>query len=208
MPRPKQRTEALRQVVLQHALTQLAEAGPTGLTARAVALRAGTSTAAVYELFGDKGGLIRALFFEGFRRLAARLDGLARSADPRADLLSLLSAFRMFARDNRWLAAVMFGQPFQDFSPGPDERKPVTTGYRAVMDRVRAAIDAGVIAGDAEDLALVLMSTAEGLVAAESSGRLGQSEKTRARRFTLAFDALLAGLAPAPAPTRRKRGST
>ena len=47
--------------------------------------RAGTSTAAVYELFGDKAGLVRELFFEGFRRLDAAFSGLSPSADPRAD---------------------------------------------------------------------------------------------------------------------------
>ena len=44
---------------------------------------AATSTPAVYELFGDKAGLVRELFFEGFRMLAAP-SRPARRADRRS----------------------------------------------------------------------------------------------------------------------------
>jgi hypothetical protein len=36
-----------------------------------------TSVPAVYELFGDKAGLVREIFFEGFRRLGAQCSGRA-----------------------------------------------------------------------------------------------------------------------------------
>jgi AcrR family transcriptional regulator len=56
VPRPKQRTPALREHVLEAALALLAAEGVQGFTARKVASTAGTSTPAVYELFGGKGG--------------------------------------------------------------------------------------------------------------------------------------------------------
>ena len=72
MPRAKQRTPELRDRVLDVAITTLGEEGIARFTTRRVAERAGTSVPAVYELFDDKAGLVRAMFFEGFRLLGAR----------------------------------------------------------------------------------------------------------------------------------------
>src|ERR1700722_6284803 len=69
MPRPKQRTPELRDRVLSAALELLSSVGVAGFTARSVARAAQTSTPAVYELFGDKRGLVRELYFAGFRTL-------------------------------------------------------------------------------------------------------------------------------------------
>ena len=73
MPRAKQRTPELRDRVLDVAITTLGEEGIARFTTRRVAERAGTSVPAVYELFDDKAGLVRAMFFEGFRLLGAEL---------------------------------------------------------------------------------------------------------------------------------------
>ena len=72
MPRAKQRTPELRDRVLAVAVETLVSEGIAGFTTRRVAERAETSLPAVYELFDDKAGLIRAVFFEGFRRLGKR----------------------------------------------------------------------------------------------------------------------------------------
>lgn len=60
VPRPKQRTPELRDEVLRVALTMLATDGVEGFTTRRVASGASTSVPAVYELFGDKAGLVAA----------------------------------------------------------------------------------------------------------------------------------------------------
>ena len=63
----------------------LADEGLGGFTARKVAQVAATSIPAVYELFGDKAGLIRGVFFEGFRQLRRQFDQLDDTDDPRAE---------------------------------------------------------------------------------------------------------------------------
>ena len=65
----------------------------SGFTARGVAREAQTSTPAVYELFGDKGGLIRELFFEGFRLLHSQLETFVETEDPRADVIQVVELF-------------------------------------------------------------------------------------------------------------------
>ena len=120
MPRPKQRTPELRDRVLQVAISTLNE-GLSGFTTRRVAEQAGTSVPAVYELFGDKSGLLRAVFFEGFRMLALRLLAVPETDDAVADVQHLIPVFRRFCLDYPALARVMFSRPFQDFDPGPEE---------------------------------------------------------------------------------------
>src|SRR6185437_14621992 len=85
MPRTKLRTPALRERVLAEAMDLLAEEGAGGLTARSLAARADTSAPALYELFGDKSGVVRELYFEGFRQLSAALGALPEGEDPVAD---------------------------------------------------------------------------------------------------------------------------
>ena len=82
MPRTKQRTPELRDPYLVAAVELLAAEGAAGLTARSLAARAATSAPALYELFGDKSGVVRELYFEGFRLARGAAGGLARNRQP------------------------------------------------------------------------------------------------------------------------------
>lgn len=196
MPRAKQRTPQLRDHVLHVAVSTLAAEGVTGFTTRKVAQQAETSTPAVYELFGDKAGLVREVFFEGFRLLRLHFDQLAESSDPRADLVGVVQAFRGFARGNPVLAEVMFSRPFVDFDPGPDELRAGSAVREFIVGRVRRCTDAGILGGDETDIAHVLVALAQGLAAQESAGWLGTSQASRDRRWDLATRAVLDGLSP------------
>ena len=194
MPRAKQRTPHLRQHVLQVAIALLESDGVAQFTARRIAQEADTSMPAVYELFGDKAGLVREVFFEGFRLLRTHFDTLDESGDTRADLLATLWALRTFIGDNPVLAVVMFGQPFADFDPGPAESKAGSSTREFIVGRIRRCIEQGVLVGDPTDIAHVLLALVQGLAAQEDAGWLGSSKASRERRWTLALEALLAGL--------------
>ena len=62
---------------------------------------------------------MREVFFEGFRKLRARLGAAEGTGEPRADLMQLIEAYRDFIRDNPMLAEVMFSRPFADLTPSP-----------------------------------------------------------------------------------------
>lgn len=197
MPRPKQRTPELRDHVLEVALALLAAEGVQGFTARKIALTAGTSTPAVYELFGDKGGLVREVFFHGFQLLGTRLGGLEETSDPRADLIATFEAFRQFVRANPVLAEVMFSRPIADFHPGPEETRAGAAVREFIIGRVCRCIDAGIVAGDPADIAHVLLAAAQGLAAQETAEWLGTSKASVDRRWKLGIRAMLDGLKPA-----------
>ena len=195
MPRAKQRTPELRDRVLQVAVAMLASEGVAGLTTRKVAEEAATSTPAVYELFGDKAGLVRELFFEGFRMLSRRFDALQGTADPRADVVRVTATLRKFVRENPVLAQVMFSRPFADFDPGPSGVEAGSAVRLFIVGRVRRCIDAGVLAGDATDIAHVVLALTQGLAATEMAGWLGTSRASIERRWDVGIRAVLDGLA-------------
>jgi len=205
VPRAKQRTPKLRDHVLRVAVGMLADEGVAGFTTRRVAREAHTSPPAVYELFGDKAGLVREMFFEGFRLLRRRFDQLADGNDPRAALVGVIRSIRMFVRENPVLSEVMFSRPFADFDPGPSEAKAGSAVRVFVVERVRRCIDAGLLAGDETDIAHVLVSMTQGLAATEVAGWLGTSRALVDRRWDLAVHAFLDGLRPARQRQREKR---
>lgn len=196
MPRVKQRAEVLRERGVDTALALLDEEGVAGLTTRNLARRAQTSVPAVYEVFGDKTGLIREVFFEGFRMLGDALAALPPADDPLVALERVAAGYRAFVVANPVLAQVMFARPFVDFDPTTAEDKAGVRVRKIFVARVQAAIDVGLIAGDATDIALVFFGLLDGLAAAENARRLGSSRQSADRRWDLGIRALLAGLRP------------
>jgi AcrR family transcriptional regulator len=196
LPRPKRRTEELHEHILQVAAELIETEGMQGFTTRRLAEQASTSTPAIYELFGDKGGLVRQIFFEGFRRLASELDGLRRTDDPREDVCRLLQAFRCFYRENPAIAAVMFSRPVPEFDPGPSEQQAGRAVREHFVGCVQRAIDSGILDGNATDIAHVLLALAQGMAAVEVAGWLGTSNASVQRRWRLAIDAVLDGFSP------------
>jgi AcrR family transcriptional regulator len=196
VPRAKLRTPALRDRVLRVAVATLLSDGVGGFTTRTIADGAATSVPAVYELFGSKAGLVREVFFEGFRLLRRRFDELDDSDDPRADLERAVDAFRSFVLEHPALAELMFSRPFADFDPGPDELRAGRSVRAFVVGRVRRCTRAGVLTGDATDIAHVVVALAQGLAAQESAGWLGTSRTSVERRWRLAYRATLDGLRP------------
>jgi AcrR family transcriptional regulator len=194
VPRPKQRTPELRERVLSVAVELLARGGASGFTTRSIAREAETSTPAIYELFGDKGGVVRAVFFEGFRLLREHLGALTDTDDPRADLVRLLDLYRGFMRENPVLCEVMFSRPFTDFQPGPSELEASSSVRTFIVAHVRRCIDAGLLSGDETDIAHVVVALGHGLAAAENARRLGGTRESVDRRWALAVEALLDGL--------------
>ena len=209
MPRAKLRTSDLRDDLLRQAVAVLEDEGAAALRARRVASAAGTSTAALYELFGDQTGLVRAIFYEGFRMLADRLEGLPSTDDARADLIGLLRASRTFALEHPMLFEVMYARPFGEFDPTPDDLRVAGALYELVVRQVRRWLAEAGTRTDPVDAAHALVALNRGLVATELAGLLGHARTSRERRWRLAVGALLDGLAvatAAPPPVTARRG--
>src|ERR1700759_112463 len=195
MPRPKQRTPELRHRVLQGAGSTLSEDGVSGFTARRVAEQADASVPAVYELFGDKSGLVRAVFFEGFRMLGRRLLAVPETDDAVADVQRLIPVFRRFCLDYPALARAMFSRPFQDFDPAPEELAASPSVREIFVSRIKRCTDAGLLTGEPVDIAHVLLALAQGLAVQEGGRWLGKSKASVNRRWEVGVTGILRGFA-------------
>ena len=193
MPRAKQRTPELRDRVVEVAVNALGEHGISGFTTRRVAELAGTSVPAVYELFEDKAGLVRQVFFEGFRLLGRDLATVPTTDDPLHDVAALAPAFRRFCVQRPALAQVMFTRPFASFDPGIQDIAAGAAVREVIVGRIKRCIDAGLLVGDSTDIAHVLLGVVQGLAVQEAGGWLGHSPAAIDRRWSLGVTALLRG---------------
>lgn len=94
----------LRKAVLSAAVEAIGESGPSALSLRDLARRAGVSHAAPAHHFTDKAGVLTAVAAEGFTLLADAL----RHAQQRGGLLETGVAYVRFALDNRAYFEVMY----------------------------------------------------------------------------------------------------
>ena len=91
----------LRRAILDEALHVIATEGPTALSLRDLARRAGVSHAAPAHHFKDKAGLLTAIAIDGYERLAVALEA-------GSTLLDLGAAYVRFALDHPAHYEVMF----------------------------------------------------------------------------------------------------
>ena len=108
MGRPRIHDENTAAALLAVAERLLQERGTAALSLREVADGAGTSTQAVYTLFGSKEGLLGALGAHAMELLRAGGDAIPTTDDPRADLVEGALMYRRFALDHPALFEVAF----------------------------------------------------------------------------------------------------
>lgn len=83
--------------------------GPEGIALRELARACGSSTMAIYTLYGGKPGLMQALYTVGFARLHTYALGVEQRDAPLRWMVRQMLAYRRFALDNTGLYRLMFG---------------------------------------------------------------------------------------------------
>jgi len=138
------------------------------LNLRRLAADVGTSTTAVYSLFGNKAGLLENLYLEAARRFGDRLARVSDSDDPVRDIVRLGLAYRDYARDEPHLYGILFGKVDQsDTEAGAEAARTIDP----LVDAVRRGQAAGrLLDVPAERIALSCWGIAHGLVSLELSG--------------------------------------
>ncbi|MGW1994016.1 TetR/AcrR family transcriptional regulator [Embleya sp. NPDC001921] len=194
MGRPRTRDyDELRRELLTAAGRLLAEEGPQAMSTRRVAHEVGTSTTAVYNLFGDKAGLLRAMFLDGFAALEARFAEVPVDGDPEADLLALGYAYRAAARANPHRYDLMFGRPVADFRPDEADLARIQGTFDTLVRAVERCVAAGRFAPtDPHDTATHLSALVHGLAGLELRGALGDRERA-GRQWRVALEAACRG---------------
>lgn len=163
MPRPRIHDDALRIRLVETAAHLLADEGPASLSTRRIAREAGTSTTAIYTLLGSKEQVVRAMYLEGFERLAARQNAVERTEDPVVDLMALGRAYFDNGIENPHLYEVMFNRALHQFTPEPDDVMFALSTLGDVVEIAERCIDAGRFVGHADDIAREVWAMAHGV---------------------------------------------
>lgn len=192
MPPPKVHDAALRATLLVHTSRLIAENGPEAVSLRAAAAAAGTSTSAVYALFGSRDVLLAAVAHEAVTRFAEHLAAVDETDDAVEDLLSLGMAYRASALDDPHFYRVMFDAgPSRLHRVGRDEPT-----FGVLQRAVQRCVDAGATAEkDAERMATTLWALVHGLVQLELAGLLDTDVQRRAHGYQHALQDIWIGMA-------------
>lgn len=166
MARPITHTEELRSRLLAEAVRLVASKGVAVLSLRDVAAAAGTSTTAIYSLFGGKRELLSAVVDDGFRSFA----GAQKRAAPQG-LLALGRAYRDWALAHPLVYSLMFAGSagsVVDCSPDQDAAE---AAMGPLLDAVLAALAARPAEGSPQTaVAAAIWGQVHGLVSLELAG--------------------------------------
>jgi AcrR family transcriptional regulator len=207
MGRPREHSQATAVALLEAAERTVQAAGLEGLSVRGLADEVGTTTRAVYTLFGSKDGLIVALGTRAFTMLGAAISELPTTADPAADLTEAgVAVFRRFAIGHPSLFRIGVQQ-----TVGPklasDFARAATLAFAGLEARVARVKAAGLLGSrSVPEAACQFHALCEGLAAVELRGVMAPGQEMRIWRDALT--ALVAGFAAAEEPKPSCRDDT
>lgn len=202
MPRPQLYDEALRAELIKHAAAAVADGGVHHLSLRAVATAAGTSTNAVYTMFGGKDGLVEAAVAAAADSFTAAQRAVGTSDDPLADLVGLGRAYRIWAIAHPELYAVMFGGrvSLPPLPPLPPPTDPVCADDQAITPLVAAVlrlVDTDRFAGaPADHIVQTIWASVHGLVSLEIAVWRDRSEADRRALYDAQLGAIVRAWQP------------
>jgi AcrR family transcriptional regulator len=175
MGRPRIHNEETRAALRAAAERIVAEDGAGAFSVRAVAKEAGTSTRAVYSLFGSKEGLLVDALAQGaFEFLADGIAELGETADPVADLVAVgVPVFRRLVLEHPALYRVAFQRVVPGFRAGPEVTAARQRAFDQLLARVRRLAAAGLLGQKpVQGAAVEFNAMLEGLANAELRGTI------------------------------------
>lgn len=126
----------MRALLLVKSRELLDESGPSGLSMREVARRAGCTHQAPYHWFADRESLLAVLATEGFvelQRRTASSNDLAPTQGARATLIACGAAYLTFALENPGVFRLMFRHDVTDHARFPDLQQAATASYAELV---------------------------------------------------------------------------
>jgi AcrR family transcriptional regulator len=211
MGRPRRHDDATAQALLRAAERIVEADGLEALTVRAVADAVGTTTRAVYTVFGSKEGLLVALGRRGFELLEAQIEALPVTDDPVSDLVQAgLVVFRRFALEHPALFAISIQRALPDPALAAGFRRAGSEALAGLELLIARVQEAGLLGGrTVREGATAFHALCEGLAAMEL--RVAQQGAGQEGIWRGALTALVRGFSlsagSAAAPPRAPRGT-
>lgn len=192
MGRPRVHDDETRAALRAATERVVSESGVGAFSVRAVAREVGTTTRAVYSLFGSKEGLlVDAMAQTAYAFLADGMDALGETDDPVEDLVAIgVPVFRTLVLEHPAPYRIAFQRITPGFRAGPEVVEARERAYAGLRRRVERLADAGLL-GDkpVSEAAVEFNAMLEGLANAELRGTvfrtLAAGEEERAWREAL-----------------------
>jgi AcrR family transcriptional regulator len=213
MGRPKEHDESTRVALLEATERLVARDGAGALSVRAVAREAGTTTRAVYSLFGSKDGLlVEALASRAFEYLHVEIGRLPTTKDPASDLVAIgVRVFRRLVLDHPGLYRIAFQRVVPGLGAAPELTEARQRAWEQLLGRIARLQSAGGLGETSlEAAAIALIAMFEGLGNAELRGNVlrtlpaGREEEV----WRGSLETLIAGFARTGTPGRTSRKRT
>ncbi len=206
MGRPREHDDQTREALRAAAERMFDERGADGVSVRAVAEAVGTTTRAVYSLFGSRESLlVDAMGVRAYELLTQGLDEQQETDDPRADLVDAsVTVFRRMVIEHPALFRIGFQRVLPEFEPGPEVLEARGDALDRLTRKVARLEEAGLLSVSLTDAVITFQAMCEGLGNLELRGAImrllpaGQEEQA----WRSAVAAAVAGLTvPATART-------
>ncbi len=187
MGRPREHDEETRAALRAATERIVAESGIGAFSVRAVAREVGTTTRAVYSLFGSKEGLLVDALAQGaFEFLADGIDELPETDDAVADLVSVgVPVFRSLVLEHPALYRIAFQRIAPSFPAGPEVVRARERALACLLGKVERLAKADLLGGKSVfEAAVEFNAMLEGLANAELRGTIlrilpaGDEERT------------------------------
>lgn len=164
------------------------ERGPDAVTMRGVAERVGVTATALYRHFADKDAILREVMGEGSRLLGSHLFRALEAPTPLERLRATANAYLDFALAQPQAYRALFeAGEVEEGTPIQLQRGAMR---RFLRDRVREAMDAGVLAsGDPDGIALSVWAMLHGLASLHHAG-ITRLEWVRERALTTLIEGI------------------
>lgn len=186
MGRPREHDEHTAAALLAAAERAVNDGGIDALSVRGVAADVGTTTRAVYSLYGSKDGLLTALATRPFELLRDGLESVPVTDDPAADLVEAALMYRRFSNDHPSLWALGIQHVPQDGN--------VSVVAWESLNALKEKVGRLPLGGRTVDQAtLQFHALCEGMAAVELRGMTGVADWEAIWRQ--GFEALVAGFA-------------
>lgn len=149
--------ELMRIEILAAAQHIIRTQGLDALSLRALAKSIGITAPALYEYFGNKDAILRAVFVQGSEIMLALMDQTIAESPPGLQrLLAILDGYRTFARDEPDYFRLLFGTVDPNLALSDEDY----LGMNTIFDRFVGVITNCIEAGDLQPLPPITVSCA------------------------------------------------
>jgi AcrR family transcriptional regulator len=183
--------------------------GIASLSLRTLAGQVGTSTSAVYSLFGGKSELLGALYEEAFAQFGAAQRAVPVTGDLAVDLAALARAYWTWARAHPDLYPVLFSGVLGDIEPTPAQAAAAAATIEPLSQLVQSATRTGAMVGEPGAITFAVWAAVHGAVSLVLAHCAPNDEQTRSDWFDATADAIVRGwLAPGSCAAGGRRPAT